>query len=109
MNKKIIDIMNVNIQIPDEAMRFMLSTGRRLQGTISLANAQEGNFHPHHRSTPSKDPSRVEMMLRCGKAVATRKKLRLWLDVNRDGVEFPVMTIMNDCREAREFFEECDD
>jgi hypothetical protein len=41
--------MNLNIMIPDDTVRQMLSSGRRIQGTISLANAKEGNFHPHHR------------------------------------------------------------
>lgn len=101
--------MNIDIQIPDDAVSTMLATGRRLQGTISLANAREGNFHPHRRKVLPKDPDRTVIMLRCGKAVATREKLHLTLDVSRECVEFPVMTLQDDLREAGEFFEEFED
>lgn len=102
--------MNIDIMIPDDAVRRMLATGRRIQGTISLANAKEGNFHPHHRQAyAEQDPSRTEIMLRCGKAVITKDKLALHLKVNREHVEYPVWTITNDCREAKDFFEVCDD
>jgi hypothetical protein len=105
-----ITIMNLNIMIPDDTVRQMLSSGRRIQGTISLANAKEGNFHPHHRQDyVAPDPSRTEIMLRCGKAIVTKEKLSLHLKVNREHVEFPVWTITNDCREAKDFFEVWDD
>lgn len=97
--------MNIQIMIPDDVVRTMLATGRRMQGTISLANMKEGNFHPHRRHPPVYDPDRKEIMLRCGKAVATRKKFRLTLDVSRDHVEFPALTIMDDCKEAGAFFD----
>jgi len=101
--------MNIEIQIPDDAVRTMLATTKRLQGTISLANAREGNFHPHRRNAHPKDPDRTEIMLRCGKAVATKEKLHLTLNVDREFVEFPVLTLQDDLREAGEFFEEYDD
>lgn len=98
--------MNVYIQIPDDAMSKMLATGKRLQGTICLANAKEGNFHPHRRKPTLKDDGCRVVMLRCGKAVASSTKLHLSLDVRRDCVDSPAMTIMDDCQEARDFFED---
>jgi hypothetical protein len=99
--------MNLDIMIPDDAVRQMLATGRRVQGTISLANAREGNFHPHRRNAhPEDDVERTEVMLRCGKAIVTKKRLSLHLNVKRECVEFPAYTIRDDCKEASEFFEE---
>lgn len=100
--------MNVYIQIPDDAMSKMLATGNRIQGSISLANAKEGNFHPHNLKPRHRDKDRKIVMLRCGKAVASADKLYLTLEVKRDCVEYPVTTIMDDCQEARDFFEEFD-
>lgn len=101
--------MNVNIQIPDEAMSLMLSTGRRLQGSISLASPEEGNFHPFRHRTGSTDTNRTVMMLRCGKALVSNQRLHLHLNVERNGVTYANAAIQDDLREASEFFDEYDE
>ena len=96
--------MNITIQIPDETVSKMLTTGNREQGTISMANATEGNFHPHRRTPQLYQPDRKVIMLRCGKAVVTNEKLFLRLQVNRTCVDMPEDIIVKDCKEAEEFY-----
>jgi len=97
--------MNINIQIPDDAVAKMLSSNRRLQGTISLANAKEGNFHPHNKNAQV-ETDRICLPLRTGKAYFSRGKMSVRLNVDRRQVESPLEAITGDLAEARDFFEE---
>lgn len=102
--------MNITIQIPDDAVGYMMSTGRRISGSLCLVNANEGNFHPWKRSCTcadgATDPNQAIIMLRCGKAVVCKSRMSLRLQLQRDSVRYPVTTIAEDCEEARAFFKE---
>lgn len=42
--------MNVTIQINDATYAKLLSGNRRIQGTLALANPNEGNFNAHNKT-----------------------------------------------------------
>jgi hypothetical protein len=95
--------------IPDDSFRQMLASGKRLEGSIGLANAKEGSFNPYRRNRQAIDPDRLECPLRCGKAVVTPEQFRIRLSIKRLNVEYPLETLQDDLKEAKEFFEDNDD
>lgn len=94
--------MNITIQLSDHAYQRLLSSGRRLQGTIGLVNPNEGNFNEHIRHTDMNGGSDSKYIrLRHGLVSVNPKRVRFTLHIALDETGIiPSEAIEDESREA---------
>ena len=74
--------MNVNIQISDSVYQALMTSGRRVQGSLALASPTEGNFNAHRRSD-SLRPDTKFIKLAHGRASMSDERVSLTLRIDR--------------------------
>ncbi len=98
--------MIIKIQISDAAYEHMMKHGTRIQGTIGLVNANEGNFNAHNNSGTLYRPNCEGKFkkLSHGRVTVTGQSVRVNLVVDRMETDVDVSdVILDDCWTAREF------
>lgn len=101
--------MNITIQLSDHAYQQLLSSGRRLQGTIGLVNPNEGNFNEHIRHTDTNGGSYNSkyIRLRHGLVSVNPKRVRFTLQIALDEAGIiPSEAIEDESREASCFVDQ---
>ena len=96
--------MNVTIQINDATYAKLLSGNRRIQGTLALANPNEGNFNAHNKTWKPK-PGTQYMRLPHGKVSVTDDDVRMHLRISRDEMVNAPQAIMGESMDACNFVE----
>ena len=96
--------MNVSIQINDATYAKLLSGNRRIQGTLALANPNEGNFNAHNKTWKPK-PGTQYMRLPHGKVSVTDDDVRMNLRISRDEMVNAPQAIMGESMDASNFVE----
>ena len=96
--------MIINIMIPDSKVSEMLASGKRIDGSLGLANSKEGNFNPYNHIDKPIDTRKRVYLLRCGRAVATENRFTLYLNAKRKNAVNPAKRIAKDCEEAGVWF-----
>ena len=96
--------MNVTIQINDATYAKLLSGNRRIQGTLALANPNEGNFNAHNKTWKPK-PGTQYMRLPHGKVSVTDDDVRMHLRISRDEMVNAPQAIMGESMDATYFVE----
>ena len=96
--------MNVTIQINDTTYAKLLSSNRRIQGTLALANPNEGNFNAHNKTWKPK-PGTQYMRLPHGKVSVTDDDVRMHLRISRDEMVNAPQAIMGESMDASNFVE----
>lgn len=96
--------MNVTIQISDATYAKLLSGNRRIQGTLALANPNEGNFNAHNKTWKPK-PGTQYMRLPHGKVSVTNDDVRMHLHISRDEMVNAPQAIMGESIDASNFVE----
>ncbi len=77
--------MELKIQIPDSTYRQMVDRRCRVQGSIGLVNANEGNFNEHIRHTDGGGTDRNRYIrLAHGRVSVNRERVRLTLHIALD-------------------------
>lgn len=77
--------MELKIQIPDSTYRQMVDRRCRVQGSIGLVNANEGNFNEHIRHTGGGVTDRNRYIrLGHGRVSVNRERVRLTLHIALD-------------------------
>lgn len=96
--------MNVTIQISDATYAKLLSGNRRIQGTLALANPNEGNFNAHNKTWKPK-PGTQYLRLPHGKVSVTNDDVRMHLRISRDEMVNAPQAIMGESIDASNFVE----
>ena len=96
--------MNVTIQINDATYAKLLSGNRRIQGTLALANPNEGNFNAHNKTWKPK-PGTQYMLMPHGKVSVTDDDVRMHLRISRDEMVNAPQAIMGESMDASNFVE----
>ena len=74
--------MNIQIQLSDKVYQALLTSGKRIQGSIGLVNASEGNFNAHRRYLVGR-PATKYIKLAHGRASVTHERVSLTLRIDR--------------------------
>ena len=102
-SRKQLLIMIIKIQIADNVYKALLSGGNRIQGSIGLVNALEGNFNPHRR-TLGERPDTKYIKLAHGRASVTENRVSLTLRIDRRETDVvPCEVIDVESQEASDF------
>ena len=96
--------MEVRIQISDDIYAKLLNGNKRVQGSLALANPQEGNFHAYQRALQH-NPDTQYMKLPHGRITVTEEKVRMHLLIKRDECIIPAQAIETESNLASNFVE----
>jgi len=100
---KTLKIMTVNIQISDATYASLLGGTKRIQGTLTLVNPTEGNFH-EHRKTWRQKPGTKYMRLPHGRVTVTDEDVRMRISINVDEAGIvPSQIILDESGRASDF------
>lgn len=99
---KTLKIMNVNVQISDAVYAKLLNGSTRIQGTLALANPNEGNFHAHNKTWRPK-PGTHTMKMPHGRVSVTSDDVRVNLRIKRnEKIDMP-QAILDESVDASNF------
>ena len=103
--------MKISIIIPDADYRDLLSTGRRMRGSIGLIDTKEATFNRHHSDGKPRAREYRFHKLRHGRVSVTDERVRLTLNIVRTEVGVSASECIDEeSREASDFvFEEMED
>ena len=96
--------MKISIIIPDADYRELISTGRRMRGSIGLIDTKEATFNRHHSDGKPRAREYRFHKLRHGRVSVTDERVRLTLNIERSEVGISASeSISNESREASDF------
>lgn len=78
--------MEIKIQISDAVYAQLLNGTKRVQGSIAMVNAQEGNFNAYARNTDKEKDTVYKLPHGTLRINDRRTSVRLWFDRKRERV-----------------------
>lgn len=96
--------MYVTIQLSDAVYAKLLNGNKRIQGTLALANPNEGNFNAHNKTWHPK-PGTQYMRLPHGKISISDDDVRMHLRISRDECIDAPQAILGESVDASNFVE----
>lgn len=79
-------IMEIKIQISDAVYAQLLNGTKRVQGSIAMVNAQEGNFNAYARNTDKEKDTVYKLPHGTLRINDRRTSVRLWFDRKHERV-----------------------
>lgn len=101
--------MKIQIHISDADYRDLISTGRRLQGTIGLINTEEATFNRHHLcSGRPQAPGYRFRKLAHGRVSVTDERVRLTLSIDRSEADLLPADAIDEESQLASYFVMCE-
>lgn len=97
--------MEIKIQISDAVYAQLLSGTKRVQGSIAMVNAQEGNFNAHLRRSDKEKDTIYKLPHGTVRINGRRTSVRLWFDRKHERVNV-AQAISTESRNASFFVTE---